>query len=297
MMARRLFLAEVHGMCGGVRRALAILDRIPRHSGETLYVHHEIVHNNCIVERLKRRGVVFVDSPDEVPPGARLVFSAHGVSRTVEAACRARSLRVIDATCPLVKKIHRAAAAGVAAGDLVLLLGHGGHPETEGILGQAEAGAIHLIESERDLASLPAASGRPVRLLSQTTLDTERVERLRRALRACFPELIDDGGICYATRDRQSAVRQLAQRVEAFLVIGSPRSSNSNRLREVAAAFVPARLIDSPAELRGEDFAGIKTLGLSAGASVPEDLIDQVVETLVSFGFGLEDTAKMRMPS
>ncbi len=277
-------------MCAGVRRALDVLEGV---AGE-VYVLHEIVHNNFIVGRLRERGVRFVESPDEVPEGATLVFSAHGVSRAVEAQARARRLRVVDATCPLVKRVQASAAAGVAAGELVLLAGHGGHPEVEGILGQAEPGAIRLLERVADVAALPAADGRPLRLVAQTTLEPEFVEMLRRAVAVRYGAEPEKGaGVCYATADRQNAVRLVAARSELVLIIGSPRSSNSNRLREVAAAVNGnALLLDHPDELDPEQLNRVRTVGVSAGASAPDELIALLLRRLYDAGFTRMETVR-----
>ncbi len=280
--SKHYILAEPHGMCGGVRRALDKVAALPG----GVYVLHEIVHNNFIVGELRKRGILFVDTLEEVPPGSTVVFSAHGVSRAVEATAAGRQLRVIDASCPLVKSIHHAAAAGVEAGALVLLIGHRGHPEVEGILGQAADGRIHLVESEADLATLPpAAAGQEVRLITQTTLDTAFVEHLRSLLTRQYPALIDDGGICYATRDRQNAVRQLAQQVDLMLVIGSLRSSNSNRLGEVAAPYCRVIRLDLPEELTEEALEHAARIGVAAGASVPDELVARLIARLESCGY------------
>ncbi len=287
---RTVYLAEPRGMCAGVRRALDVLDGV---SGE-VYVLHEIVHNNFIVSRLRKRGVHFVESPDEVPEGATLVFSAHGVSRQVEAQARARHLRVVDATCPLVKRVQASAAAGVAAGELVLLVGHGGHPEVEGILGQAEPGGIRLLERVEDVAALPEADGRPLRLVSQTTLEPEFVEMLRREVTKRYGIVPKQGaGVCYATAQRQNAVRRIAARAELVLIIGSPRSSNSNRLREVAAAVNGnALLLDHPDELVPAQLNRVRTVGVSAGASAPEELITLLLLRLYDAGFHRVETVR-----
>lgn len=284
--SKEIYLAEARGMCAGVRRALDCVEKVLAETPGGIYVLNEIVHNTFIVEKLKRRGVVFVRNVAEVPANATLIFSAHGVSRAVEAEAAARSLNVVDATCPLVKKIHRRAAAGAGANAAIILVGHRGHPEVTGTLGRAD-GEIHLIETEDDLAGLPAfPPSRPVWLLTQTTLDPGLVDRLRARLLTKIPQLADGGGICYATRERQQAVRAIARHSQLVVIIGSPGSSNSNRLRETAAAAgARAVLIDRAAELPDELLAGVSRVGVSAGASAPDALLDELLTHLRARGF------------
>jgi len=279
---KRYLVAEPHGMCGGVRRALEKLEEL----GGGIFVLNEIVHNNFIVSGLRARGVRFVKSLEEIPPGSTVVFSAHGVSLAVEEEAARRQLRVIDASCPLVKAVHRAAAQAVAAGALPILIGHARHPEVEGILGQAAPGVIKLVERAADLADLPEVPPeRPVRLFSQTTLDGEFVAGLGALLKQKYPQLEDCGGICFATRDRQKAVRELAQQVELMIVLGSPGSSNTNRLGEVAAAFTPVLRLDNPEELDPARLAGLERIGVTAGASVPDILTEKLCSILAENGF------------
>lgn len=283
--AKHYFLAEPHGMCGGVRRALEIVEA---HCDNKRFILNEIVHNNFIVDSLKQRGVVTVHSLKEVPEGATVVFSAHGVSRAVEAEAAERRLAVLDATCPLVKTLHRALAGSVAAGEFTILLGHAGHPEVEGTLGQVKPGQVELIQSAEEVGALPdLPPERPVRLLTQTTLDTALVDAVRAALEKRYgAALRADSGVCYATRDRQSAVRALAGKVELLIVIGSARSSNSNRLREVAEdAGCRALLIDRAQELNPGELDGVNAVGVTAGASAPEELLLELTRLLEQYGF------------
>lgn len=282
---KRYLVAEPHGMCGGVRRALEKLETLDG----GVFVLNEIVHNNYIVSELKARGVRFVESLEAVPPESTVVFSAHGVSLAVEEEAAKRQLRVVDASCPLVKSIHRAAAEAVAADALPVLIGHARHPEVEGILGQAAPGVIRLVESPADIASLSdVPPERPVRLFSQTTLDGEFVAGLASLLKQKYPQLEDCGGICYATRDRQKAVRELAQKVELMIVLGSPGSSNTNRLGEVAAKFCNVLRLDDPSDLDPVRLTGITRIGVTAGASVPDILTGKLCSILEENGFQQE---------
>ena len=282
----RLLLAPVRGFCGGVRRALEIVDKLLKAApGQTLYVYHEIVHNNFVVRELEKRNVRFVHALDEVPDGARLVWSAHGVQPALESAAQKRGLAVVDATCPLVRKLHRLAAEHSAKGDFVIFIGHAGHPETVGVLG---CGELHLVTGEADIAALPALpESVPVTVLTQTTLSGGEAEQWIARLRERFPRLRAASGICYATAERQQAVRDLvAAGVDALVVIGSPKSSNSNRLCEVARACgVAAYLADDPEELRTLALPPGGRVGLTAGASAPEILVKRAVAILRERGF------------
>lgn len=279
--AGELLLAPVRGFCGGVRRALDIVERLLKEApGRPLYVYHEIVHNNFVVKGLEARGVRFVHSLGEVPDGASLVWSAHGVEPALEDAAQKRGLVTVDATCPLVKKLHRLAAEHSAKGDFVIFIGHAGHPETVGVLG---CGELHLVTGAADIAALPAVPDNvPVTVLTQTTLSGEAAEQLISQLRKRFPALHAVSGICYATAERQQAVRALADAgVDLLAVIGSPKSSNSNRLCEVARACgVPAFLADDPEELRTLELPPGGRVGLTAGASAPEILVERAVAIL-----------------
>lgn len=284
----KLILAPVRGFCGGVRRALETVDRLlDAAPGEPLYVYHEIVHNNYIVHSLEKRGVRFVHTLAEVPEHARLVWSAHGVGPTLEKEAAQRRLQVVDATCPLVKKVHRLAEEHSRRGDLVIFIGHAGHPETVGVLGH---GDLHLVSRREDIAALPdARSGQEVTVLTQTTLSAAEVAEQLRLLEQRYPGLHAVSGICYATAERQQAVRTLTERgIDLLLVVGSPGSSNSNRLCEVARACgVAARLVDDPAELEAGVLPSGGVIGMTAGASAPEILVARAVAILRKRGFTL----------
>lgn len=286
-MKKRYMIAEIHGMCGGVFSALKTIDQlIADHPGQVIYVLHELVHNTAVTAELEARNVRFIRNPDELPPDSIALIGAHGVSAEVEAQLRSRAALVADATCPLVKKLHRAAAEAAAAKEMILLLGHPGHPEVEGILGQAEPGRIHLLASPEETDLPEPAPGQPIRFLTQTTLDTAWVERAEERLRQHYGNDIRmETGICYATRDRQNAVRRLAERSDLVIVAGSPRSSNSNRLREVAAEITPSVLIDTPEEIDSLDLRAIRTVGLTAGASVPDELTGLIRCRLHQLGY------------
>lgn len=280
-----LFIAEPHGMCTGVARALRIVRRtLEEHPGEPLWCFHEIVHNEHVVSNLRAQGVRFVNDLADVPPGSRLLFSAHGVSPAVRAQAAERNLEVVDATCPFVAKVHAEAKVFAAQALPIALVGHKGHDEVVGILGEAPT-AIRVIETAADVAALrqelPAV--RDLALLSQTTVSgemfTERLADLRAA--GFTPRLPNHRDICYATQERQDAVRELAGRVDRLLVLGSRTSSNSKRLAEVAqTAGCPATLIASPDELDTLDLSGVERLGLTSGASTPEELLTEVAHRL-----------------
>ena len=288
---KRLLAVQPRGMCGGVRRALAVVEEVLAEPERPVYVLHEIVHNTYIVENLKRRGVLFVESPEQVPPGSRLIFSAHGVSRAVEQTAAARRLCVLDATCPLVKRVHAEARAAADRGETVLLIGHRGHPEIQGTLGQLPPEAeVRVVENAAEAATLPDSyARRPLRLLTQTTLSVEETAELTALLRRRFPQLQVHENICAATRLRQQAVREAARQAECTIVLGSPHSSNSRRLREVAAKEGSrALLVDLPEELDERELAGVNTLAFSAGASVPEELEKALLQRLSELGFQQE---------
>jgi 4-hydroxy-3-methylbut-2-enyl diphosphate reductase len=288
----QVLLANPRGFCAGVDRAIEIVDRALEAFGAPIYVRHEIVHNRFVVESLRARGAVFVDELAEVPAGATVVFSAHGVSQAVRAEARERELRIFDATCPLVTKVHIEVARHARQGRDVVLIGHAGHPEVEGTMGQWDpkaTGRIHLVESPDDVASLAPSDPAKLAFSTQTTLSVDEAREVIEALRARFPQIEgprhDD--ICYATQNRQDAVRELAARVDLVLVIGSPNSSNSNRLRELAEKQgIPAYLIDGPQDIRREWVEGKAAVGVTAGASAPESLVQGVVERLREWGAG-----------
>lgn len=282
---RHLLLAGTMGFCNGVRRALQLVEQELVRGNVPLYVLHEIVHNNFVVENLRARGVVFVEDPAEVPDGACLILSAHGTAPQVRIAAEKR-LRVIDAACPLVQKVQKAAMTAEKAGERIILLGHADHPEVIGILGHCSPGAIELISRPEDCARLLPDDGRPVRLLTQTTMNVDEVAGIRKLLVEKFPDVRDGAQVCYATGERQSAVRNLAKEVEYMLILGSSHSSNAVRLLETAQKEnIPGKLIDLPEKIDPRDLAGIRKLGLSAGASVPDDLISRTVEYLAALGF------------
>jgi len=290
----RVILAQPRGFCAGVERAIDVVDEAIRVFDAPVYVRHEIVHNQRVVDDLRSKGAVFVEDVDEIPEGAPVVFSAHGVSKAVKAEAKERSLRAIDATCPLVTKVHRQVLRLNRLGYEVLLIGHVGHPEVEGTLGQLRDG-IRLIQSVEDAERVEVANPDKVAYATQTTLSLDDTEEIVRVLRRRFPSLqsppTDD--ICYATQNRQVTVKRLAGIVDLVIVIGAANSSNSNRLVEVARSLgVPAHRVASAEELRPEWFQTKQTIGLTAGASVPEVLVDEVVQHLRErFGAEVEEDA------
>ena len=288
-----ILLANPRGFCAGVDRAIEIVERALETFGAPIYVRHEVVHNRFVVDGLRERGAVFVDELDEVPDGATVIFSAHGVSQAVRAQAAARHLRVFDATCPLVTKVHMEVARHAKAGRDVVLIGHAGHPEVEGTLGQWNRaqtdGEIHLVETPADVAKLEPRHPDNIAYSTQTTLSIDDTKAVIAALRAKFPAIQgprhDD--ICYATQNRQDAVRKLAGVCDLVLVVGSPNSSNSNRLRELAQKQgVDAYLIDGAQDIRREWLDGRDRIGVTAGASAPESLVQGVVARLREWGAG-----------
>jgi 4-hydroxy-3-methylbut-2-enyl diphosphate reductase len=285
-----VLLANPRGFCAGVDRAIDIVNRALEVFGAPVYVRHEVVHNRFVVDDLRNRGAVFVEELDEVPDGALVIFSAHGVSRAVQDAAKSRGLKVFDATCPLVTKVHMEVARFSRHGRETILIGHAGHPEVEGTMGQYDTrngGAIYLVEDEADVAALAVRDPENLSYVSQTTLSVDDTERVIDALRTRFPSIQgprrDD--ICYATQNRQDAVRQLALEAQVVLVVGSPNSSNSNRLRELAERCgASAWLIDGADDILPEWVAGKSSVGVTAGASAPEVLVEGVVERLKSLG-------------
>jgi len=281
-----LLLATPRGFCAGVDRAIAIVERALERHGAPIYVRHEIVHNKYVVEDLRAKGAVFVEELDEVPPGATVIFSAHGVSLAVRAEADARGLKVFDATCPLVTKVHVEVSKMRAGGREVVMIGHEGHPEAEGTLGQSDTG-MHLVESEADVAKLQVADPERLAYVTQTTLSIDDCERVIAALKRRFPSIVgpkkDD--ICYATQNRQDAVKFMAPLCDVVIVVGSPNSSNSNRLREVAQNLGrEAYLVDRADQIRPEWVAGKRTIGVTAGASAPEVLVKDVIHHLQGLG-------------
>jgi 4-hydroxy-3-methylbut-2-enyl diphosphate reductase len=286
-----ILLANPRGFCAGVDRAIDIVERVLELFGPPIYVRHEVVHNRYVVDDLKARGAVFVDDIDLIPEGATCIFSAHGVSQDVRAQAAARGLRVFDATCPLVTKVHLEVARHCKAGFDVVLIGHRGHPEVEGTMGQcaADGGRMHLVEDTGDVAALDVSDPDKVAYVTQTTLSVDDTAGIVDALRERFPNLQGPkkSDICYATQNRQDAVRDLAARADLVLVVGSVTSSNSNRLRELAEKQgKPAYLIDGADDIRREWLAGGPRVGLTAGASAPELLVEQVIQRLENWGAG-----------
>jgi len=281
-----VILANPRGFCAGVDRAIEIVEQALARFGAPIYVRHEVVHNRFVVENLRAKGAVFVEELDEVPDGATVIFSAHGVSQAVRLAAAERGLTVFDATCPLVTKVHVEVARQRRHGTEVVLIGHAGHPEVEGTLGQAVDG-MYLVENVEDVAQLTVRDSENLSYATQTTLSLDDTARIVTALRARFPQIHgpkkDD--ICYATQNRQDAVRALARQCQVVMVVGSANSSNSNRLREVAEAQgARAWMIDGPEDIQREWLTGAETVGLTAGASAPEVLVQRVVERLRAWG-------------
>lgn len=282
-------LANPRGFCAGVDRAIDIVERVLELHGAPIYVRHEVVHNRYVVESLKARGVIFVDDVTTIPSGAICVFSAHGVSQDVRAQAEARGLQLYDATCPLVTKVHLEVARHCRDGADVVLIGHRGHPEVEGTMGQCRGsgGQVHLIESVEDIDRLAITDPTKVSYVTQTTLSVDDTKEMIAALKARFPDLKGPkkSDICYATQNRQDAVRALAAASDLMLVVGSVTSSNSNRLRELAEKQgVPAYLIDGAEEIDPQWLAGKERVAVTAGASAPELLVEQVVERLRDLG-------------
>jgi 4-hydroxy-3-methylbut-2-enyl diphosphate reductase len=281
-----VLLANPRGFCAGVDRAIAIVEQALARFGAPIYVRHEVVHNRYVVDDLRRKGAVFVESLDEIPDGATVVFSAHGVSRVVRAAAAARGLRVFDATCPLVTKVHAEVAKMREQGREIVMIGHAGHPEVEGTMGQCDDG-VYLVESPEDVPRLVVRDPSRLAYVTQTTLSVDDAATVVTALKARFPDIVgpkkDD--ICYATQNRQDAVKLMSSEVDAVIVVGSLNSSNSNRLREVAAhRGVPAYMVDSADDLRPEWLEGRARIGVTAGASAPELLVREVVARLRALG-------------
>jgi len=288
-----ILLANPRGFCAGVDRAIEIVKRAVELLGAPIYVRHEVVHNRFVVEDLKQRGAIFVEELDEVPDAATVIFSAHGVSQAVREEAARRGLKVFDATCPLVTKVHFEVARHCRAGRDVVLIGHAGHPEVEGTMGQwrqeAGKGSIYLIENEDDVAVLEVGQPDNLAYTSQTTLSVDDTRSVIAALKARFPVILGpkNDDICYATQNRQDAVRDLSRHCDLVLVVGSPNSSNSNRLSELARREgVEAYLIDGADEIAPEWVAGKQRIGLTAGASAPQILVDGVIARLRELGAG-----------
>ncbi len=300
-----ILLAEPRGFCAGVDRAIEIVERALAKFGRPIYVRHEIVHNTYVVSELKAKGAVFIEELDEVPPGATLVFSAHGVSKAVQAEAAARGFRVFDATCPLVTKVHVEVAKLHREGYEFIMIGHKGHPEVEGTMGQLDSG-IHLVEDVADVARIQPAQTQKLAVVTQTTLSVDDAADIAAAVKARFPAVREpkQQDICYATQNRQDAVKLMSPQVDIVIVVGSPTSSNSNRLREVARKLgTESYMVDSADELLPTWFEGKQRVGLTAGASAPDILVRQVIERIKALGAvsvrtmqGIEETVKFPLP-
>ena len=286
MTDMEVLLANPRGFCAGVERAIGIVELSLELYGAPIYVRHEVVHNKFVVEDLRRKGAVFVEELAEVPAGSTVIFSAHGVSKAVREEADARGLKVYDATCPLVTKVHVEVGKMRDSGREIIMIGHKGHPEVEGTMGQA-AGGMHLVETVADVASLSVRDPASLAYVTQTTLSVDDAAHIVAALRQRFPHIVgpkkDD--ICYATQNRQDAIKFMAPQSDVVIVVGSPNSSNSNRLREVAQNMgVKAHMVDNAGELRVEWLVGAKRIGVSAGASAPEVLVKEVIDKLRELG-------------
>lgn len=301
----QVLLAEPRGFCAGVDRAIEIVERALEKFGRPIYVRHEIVHNTHVVNDLKNRGAIFIEELDEVPPGATLVFSAHGVSQAVQREAKARGFRIFDATCPLVTKVHVEVAKLHKDGYEFIMIGHKGHPEVEGTMGQLDSG-IHLVEDVEDVARVQPSQTDRLAVVTQTTLSVDDAAAIMAAVKARFTNIQSpkQQDICYATQNRQDAVKLLATQVDAVVVVGSPTSSNTNRLRELAERLgVPAYMVDDASELQDAWFEGRSSIGVTAGASAPEDLVQGVVQRLKALGAvsvrsldGVRETTKFPLP-
>ncbi len=302
----RVVLAKPRGFCAGVERAIAIVERALEIYGPPVYVRHEIVHNKHVVESLREKGAHFVDDLNEIPAGAITVFSAHGVSQVVEDAAKARDLPVIDATCPLVAKVHKEGQKYERGGREVILIGHEGHPEVEGTLGRVN-GRVHLVSTVEDVTRLEIADPTMISYVTQTTLSVDDTRDVVEALKERFSEILgpDVRDICYATQNRQQAIRDLAGEVDLILVIGSQNSSNSNRLSEIGTENdVPTYLIDDAGSIDTAWFDGVETVGITAGASAPEILVQEMVDRLREMATveiehldGVEERVHFKMPA
>ncbi|MEY4977717.1 MAG: 4-hydroxy-3-methylbut-2-enyl diphosphate reductase [Pseudomonadota bacterium] len=301
----QVLLAEPRGFCAGVDRAIDIVEQALQRFGRPIYVRHEIVHNTYVVNDLRDKGAIFIEDLDEVPRGATLIFSAHGVSREVQMQAEARGLQIFDATCPLVTKVHVEIAKLHREGYEFFMIGHKGHPEVEGTMGQLDSG-IHLVESIEDVAQVEPVQRERLGVVTQTTLSVDDTAQILDALKARFPQLRlpKQQDICYATQNRQDAVKLMSPQVDLVIVVGSPTSSNSNRLREVAERMGrPAYMIDTAEDLQAHWLEGRPRIGLTAGASAPEVLVQEVVQRLREFGAlsvqtlpGVQETMKFPLP-
>ncbi len=302
----RVVLAQPRGFCAGVERAIEIVERALEKYGPPIYVRHEIVHNRHVVERLRAKGAHFVDEIDEVPPGSVTIFSAHGVASTIEERAADRGLPVIDATCPLVSKVHIEGQRYANQGREIVLIGHAGHPEIVGTMGRI-VGRVHLISTPEEVAALEVADPDKLAFITQTTLSVDDTRAVIEALKARFPTVVgpDTKDICYATQNRQRAARELAGIVDVVLVVGAPNSSNSNRLREIAAETgVPSYLIEDARALDPGWVEGVSAVGITAGASAPAELVEDLIDRLRELAEielaelpGVTENVRFRMPS
>ena len=305
MVIMKVVLAQPRGFCAGVERAIDIVEKALETYGPPVYVRHEIVHNRHVVDSLRAKGAVFVEELDEVPEGKIAIFSAHGVSKTVELDAESRHLQVIDATCPLVSKVHVEGRRYAAQDREVILIGHAGHPEVEGTMGQVPGG-VQLISNAGEVDKLTVKDPNKLAYVTQTTLSVDDTREVIEALKRRFPAIVgpDTKDICYATQNRQRAVRQLSEQVDMILVIGAPNSSNSNRLREIAEELgVPSHLIENAGQLDPRWLDGVKSVGVTAGASAPDVLVQEVVAKLrdlkqisLSVMEGIAENVKFRLP-
>lgn len=304
----KIILANPRGFCAGVDRAISIVELALEIHGAPIYVRHEVVHNRFVVNGLRERGAIFVEELSEVPDGAIVIFSAHGVSQAVRQEAKDRQLKVFDATCPLVTKVHMQVARASRKGTKAILIGHKGHPEVEGTMGQYnnDEGGIYLIESVEDIARLPVQENDELTFMTQTTLSLDDTAETITALKEKYPAIQGPhkNDICYATTNRQEAVRELAKLSDLVLVVGSKNSSNSNRLAELASRMgVKSQLLDDPLYIQTEWFNGVKTIGITAGASAPEELVQSIIARLKEFGAneleelqGLEENMFFEVP-
>lgn len=302
---KEILLAEPRGFCAGVDRAIEIVERALAKFGAPIYVRHEIVHNTYVVNDLKTKGAIFIEELADVPPGATLIFSAHGVSRAVQQEAAARGFRIFDATCPLVTKVHVEVAKLRREGFEFIMIGHKGHPEVEGTMGQLDGG-IHLVEDLADVATVAPAQTAKLALVTQTTLSVDDAAEIAAAVRARFPSVREpkQQDICYATQNRQDAVKLMSSNVDVVIVVGSPSSSNSNRLAELARKLgTRSFMVDSADEVQAAWFDDCQRVGLTAGASAPEILVNQVIERIKALGavsvqkmHGIEETIKFPLP-
>ena len=304
-MTSEVLLAEPRGFCAGVDRAIDIVEHALTKFGRPIYVRHESVHNTYVVDDLKKKGAIFIEELSDVPPGATLIFSAHGVSRAIQDEAVQRGFRIFDATCPLVSKVHVELAKLHKEGYEFIMIGHKGHPEVEGTMGQLDSG-IHLVEDVEDVAKVQPAQTELLAVVTQTTLSVDDAAEIVAAVRARFPQVREpkQQDICYATQNRQDAVKLMSPMVDVVIVVGSPTSSNSNRLRELADRLgTPAYMVDSAADLDATWFEGAQKVGLTAGASAPDVLVQDVIQRLRAMGAvsvrtldGIQETIKFPLP-